>query len=62
MLAEAMLKVAHDDELAKEMGRNGKGPFWERGSSWISSALQVDHRKQMKRMPNLPLLKLLKDG
>jgi glycosyltransferase involved in cell wall biosynthesis len=24
MLAEAMLKLAHDDELAKEMGRNGK--------------------------------------
>jgi glycosyltransferase involved in cell wall biosynthesis len=24
MLAEAMLKVAHDDELAEEMGRNGR--------------------------------------
>jgi glycosyltransferase involved in cell wall biosynthesis len=36
MLAEAMLKVAHDDELAKEMGRNGRKDVF----SWKEIAMK----------------------
>lgn len=36
MLAEAMLKVAHDDKLAKEMGRNGRKDVF----SWKEIAMK----------------------
>jgi len=36
MLAEAMLKVAHDDELAKKMGRNGRKDVF----SWKEIAMK----------------------
>lgn len=48
MLAEAMLKVAHDDEFAEEMGRNGRKDIYSWGEI-ATKSIELYRRVQEKK-------------